>query len=285
MRELVAVITGASRGLGAELARSFWLAGYSLFLVARGEDQLRLVRESLGRRDGQYCKIYCCDLGDLSSLEALAHTITSTLEKVDVLINNAATHGPIGRVVDTDLEKWEFVFRVNLLAAVRLCQAVIPKMAEEGGGSIVNISGGGATSPRPNFSAYGASKAALVRFGETLAMETKDLGIRVNSISPGSMPTELLSEILKMGPSASGSKEFEDAKTVFASGGAPLNRVTDLALFLASKESSAITGRLISAMWDEWREWSSHIAELQTSDVYTLRRIVGRDRGFSWGDK
>ncbi|MFM7615231.1 MAG: hypothetical protein ACKO4R_13645, partial [Synechococcales cyanobacterium] len=78
---------------------------------------------------------------------------------------------------------------------------------------------------------------------------------------------------------------FELASKVFVEGGASMERVADLALFLASEDSKGITGKLISAVWDRWEDWPFHLDELNKTDIYTLRRIVGRDRGMNWGDK
>jgi 3-oxoacyl-[acyl-carrier protein] reductase len=204
---------------------------------------------------------------------------------LDVLINNAAIHGPIGPFLENDFFLWQQAIQVNFLAPVALCHALIPFMKEAGGGSIINLSGGGSTGPRSNFSAYGSAKTALVRFSETLAEETKPFGIRVNCIAPGPMKTEMLSEVLERGANAAGEREFAIARKVFAEGGASLDRAADLALFLASDKGVGITGKLISAVWDNWEHWPDHLDELSSSDAYTLRRIAGRDRGFTWGDK
>jgi 3-oxoacyl-[acyl-carrier protein] reductase len=202
-----------------------------------------------------------------------------------VLINNAAIHGPVGATWENKLSEWEDVMRVNLLAPALLSSNFAPWMNSTGGGSIINISGGGATGPRPNFGAYGASKSALVRFSESFAIEAKSLNVRVNCVAPGAMKTALLAEVLEKGAEIAGESEYSVARKVFEEGGASMDKVADLALFLASDASKGITGKLISAVWDDWEHWPEHLNELAASDVYTLRRIAGRDRGFTWGDK
>lgn len=174
--------------------------------------------------------------------------------------------------------------QVNLFAPVVLCQGLIPLMKRPEGASIINLSGGGATGPRANFSAYATAKAGLVRFSETIAEELKDQGIRVNCIAPGAMKTAMLQEVLEKGDAA-GSREASLASEVFTKGGASMDRVADLVLFLASDASRGISGKLISAVWDNWEQWPQHSDEISQSDVYTLRRVAGRDRGFEWGDK
>jgi len=157
-------------------------------------------------------------------------------------------------------------------------------MKRPGGASIINLSGGGATGPRANFSAYATAKVGLVRFSETIAEELKGDGIRVNCIAPGAMKTGMLQEVVNKSVAA-GQREAALAGEVFTKGGAYMDDVSDLALFLASNASKGISGKLISAVWDNWQEWPMHLDELSQSDAYTLRRIAGRDRGFFWGDK
>ncbi len=278
------VITGASRGLGAHLVHSFWNAGWNVALVARDRQALSQVVEDLPKQSNQTAIIFPCDLGRPEEVTALVKKITNQLPRLDALINNAAIHGPIGPLVESDLALWNKVIQVNLLAPVALCHGLIALMSSSGGGSIINLSGGGATGPRANFSAYASTKAALVRFSETLAQEMQDQKIRVNCIAPGAMKTALLEQVVTSGMTASGQREFEIAQKVFAQGGASMDKVADLALFLAGKESLGITGKLISAVWDRWSEWPKHIEQLQASDAYTLRRIAGRERGMDWGD-
>ena len=150
---------------------------------------------------------------------------------------------------------------------------------------IIQLSGGGATSPLPYISAYAASKAGIVRFMETLAEEVRADGIDINSIAPGALNTRLLDEVLSAGPEKVGRPFYDRALKQKADGGAPLERGAALAVFLASSGSDGITGKLISAVWDPWEEFPMHMEDLQKTDIYTLRRIVPKDRGFSWGDQ
>jgi len=285
MTNKICLITGATRGLGEFLAHRFWDAGFNLALVASSEAGLVQLTNSLPERLGQEAIQFVCDLSDPVQLLALSTKIRATLPRLDVLVNNAAIQGPIGVLWENDFSLWQKTIQVNLFAPVALCQVAVPWMKEMGGGAIINLSGGGATGSRVNFSAYATAKAGLVRFSETLAEETKAVGIRVNCIAPGAMKTQMLSEVLEKGADSAGEREFAIANKVFAEGGASMNRVADLAVFLASDASKGITGKLISAVWDNWEHWSEHKDELSSSDVYTLRRIAGRDRGFLWGDK
>ena len=162
---------------------------------------------------------------------------------------------------------------------------MLPHFKASGYGKIIQISGGGATNPLPRISAYAASKAAIVRFAETLAEECSGTGVDVNSIAPGALNTRLLDDVLAAGPDRVGTEFFARAVRQKEEGGVPLVRGAELAAFLASAASDGITGKLISAVWDNWRGWPDHLQDLRRSDAYTLRRIVGRDRGLDWGDK
>src|SRR5206468_2468843 len=124
-----------------------------------------------------------------------------------------------------------------------------------------------------------ASKAAIVRFAETLAEEVRDFGIDVNSIAPGALNTRLLDEVLAAGPGRVGENFYNRSMKQKESGGAGLQKGTELALFLASPASDGVTGKLISAVWDPYPEFQDHQDDLRKTDVYTLRRIVPKDRG------
>lgn len=284
MRNFV-FITGASRGLGKFLAEAFWMHGYDLILVAR---DLKLLHENIKLLDQkENKKIYCfqCDLGDLAQVERLIIQLTTFMPEIQVLINNAATQGPIGPLIKNQFTEWEKAYRTNFFSPVLLSKAVLPFMMKADHGSIINLSGGGATGPRENFTSYASAKASLVRFSETLAQELRHSKIKINCIAPGAMKTDLLLEVLHTGSDLSGKNEYEAAYKVFSGEGSAMEQVANLALFLASRRSDGITGKLISAVWDDWENWPKHLDLVSNSDLYTLRRIVGKDRGYSWGDK
>jgi len=204
-------------------------------------------------------------------------------ESLDVLVNNAGMLTPIGKVWDNDWHEWEMTIRVNLLAPVELCRACVPWMSARRQGKIINISGGGATRPRPHFSAYATAKAGLVRFSETLAHEVRDRQVQVNCVAPGAMNTEMLQAVLRAGPEHVGALEYAEALKQAETGGALPQRAAELCVFLASAASDGITGTLLSAVWDPWESLPERVHDVQNSDIYTLRRIVPSDRGLPWG--
>lgn len=146
-------------------------------------------------------------------------------------------------------------------------------MIKQRRGKIINLSGGGAAYPAPHFSAYAASKAAVVRFTETLAEEMKAFNIQVNAIAPGAINTGIQEEVLAAGEIA-GEKALAEAKKVRETGGTPPKVPAALAVFLASDESNGLTGKLISAVWDDWKEMGKRFPEIMSTNIYTLRRVV-----------
>ena len=276
------LVTGASRGLGAHLANAFWEAGANLILVARSVQALIDVVTNLPPRPDQRAVTLRADLSDPLAPERIVAEARQEFSTLDVLVNNAAIQGPIGPLYENDWQAWQMTLQVNLLAPVALCRLCVPWMAEHGGGKIINLSGGGGTSPRPDFSAYATTKAGLLRFSETLAEETRHLGIQVNCVAPGAMDTAMLAAVLEAGPKAAGQKEYEQALEIRETGGADPERAAALCVFLASTDSDGITGKLISAVWDPWDTLPQRRAELKDSDIYTLRRIVPKDRGLDW---
>jgi NAD(P)-dependent dehydrogenase (short-subunit alcohol dehydrogenase family) len=145
------------------------------------------------------------------------------------------------------------------------------------------MSGGGATKPMPFLSAYATSKAAVVRFAENLAEEVRKDHIDVNAVAPGALNTRLLDDVLEAGPAKVGRDYYDQMVKVKAQGGTPLGVGASLCVFLASSESDGITGKLISAVWDPWEDLSMHVSDLVDTDIYTLRRIIPKDRGKEWG--
>ncbi|HMD70030.1 MAG TPA: SDR family oxidoreductase [Bryobacteraceae bacterium] len=268
-----AIVTGCSRGLGHVVAQALWREGADLLLVARSEARLRalagLLPADAPGGAGQQAHAFAADLRDPDAPRAILAEARRLWPRLDVLVNSAAIGGPIGPLADNDWGAWRDTIQVNLLAPAELCQRSIAWMRETGGGRIVNLSGGGAASPRPNFSAYAAAKCALVRLTETIAAETAELGIRVNAVAPGAMDTEMRREALASGLERAGSTA--DPRTA-----------AELIVYLASEESAGITGKLISAVWDPWRTLHQHAADLAGTDVYTLRRILPEERGKAW---
>jgi NAD(P)-dependent dehydrogenase (short-subunit alcohol dehydrogenase family) len=281
-----ALITGANQGLGLEIARHYLDAGASVFICARDAELLAAAQEELVERAGDDTRVASAiaDVADAAQVDALVAAATERFPRLSILVNNAGIYGPKGPIEEVDWEAWTKAMEVNLYGSILPIRAILPQLRAQGGGKIVQLSGGGATSPLPGLSSYAASKAAIVRFAETLALELAADKIDVNSIAPGALNTRLLDEVLEAGPEAVGEDFYRRSLEQQKSGGTPLELGAELAVWLASPASDGITGRLLSAKWDPWRDLPEHSADLE-SDVYTLRRIVPADRGFGWGDE
>ena len=275
-----AIVTGANQGFGLAIARAYAEAGADVLICARDREKLDAAAREIGGR----VVAEVADVADEADCERVVRRAVDAFGGVDILVNNAGVYGPLGAIDEVDWREWVRAIEINLYGSVLMCRAVIPHFRQRRYGKIIQLSGGGATNPLPRISAYAASKAAVVRFAETLAEELRDAHVDVNAIAPGPLNTRLLDEVLAAGPEKVGASFYERSLKQKESGGAPLERGAALAVFLASAASDGITGKLLSALWDPWEELPERRGDL-AGDVYTLRRIVPRDRGLSWGEK
>jgi NAD(P)-dependent dehydrogenase (short-subunit alcohol dehydrogenase family) len=274
LQDRVAIITGAARGIGKVIAALFVRNGAKVVIVSRNAQEVKKTVNQLTDDTTNVIGIPA-DVSILVDIEKVVSETLNVFKTIDILVNCAGVQKPIGPLTDVSIKDWTANIYVNLIGTVICCKTVLPIMIEKRGGKIINFSGGGATSPRPNFTAYACSKAAIVRFTETLAMEVKDHGIDVNAIAPGPVNTRMLREIVEAGNKA-GKKELEEVKKMISKGAVPPEHAAQLALFLASDASNGITGRLISAIWDDWRNFSDRVEQIKCSALYTIRRIDGK---------
>jgi NAD(P)-dependent dehydrogenase (short-subunit alcohol dehydrogenase family) len=265
LQDKVCLIVGATGTLGAAVARSFSQAGARLALTGRAEipeapsQQAKTLRVKL-------------DIRSWTEARGVLQRVHQELGSLDVVVNCSGIQGPIGPTQTVNPEEWVRAIEVNLFGCFNLAQAAIPIMLGQGAGKIIFFSGGGATSARPFFSAYGAAKAAVVRFTETLAEELRDQSIQVNAIAPGAVRSRMWDEMRAAG-AAGGHKLLEELKQMDRTGGVPAERAASLALFLASARSRNLTGRLISAVHDKWEEIEPRIAAIMSTEAGTLRRV------------
>lgn len=283
LKNLNALITGGSQGLGKVIAEHFLREGANIVLCARSEKDLGVTRDELAKKfPAQKVLSKPCDVANESQVNELVSFTQRELGSLDALVLNAGIYGPMGPTESVPLEEWRRAIDINLFGVLLPCRAVIPNFKKAGRGKIVVLSGGGATNPLPNISSYAASKAAVVRLMETLAEELKPFHVDVNAIAPGALATRLVDEVLAAGPEKVGAAFFEKNKTWKEKGAVPPELGASLAVYLASAESDGITGKLISAQWDPWKDLQKHRDELAKSDIYCLRRIVPEDRGKKW---
>jgi 3-oxoacyl-[acyl-carrier protein] reductase len=285
----MAVVTGANQGLGLVIAESFARAGADLAICARGEAKLAEAVEKIASARQSPRQRLLAERADVSLAEdvsRLSKRVFTAFPRIHILVNNAGVYGPMGRIEDVDWEEWKKALEINLNSSVLMCRAFLPHFREHRYGKIIQISGGGATSPLPRLESYAASKAAVVRFNESLALDCLEDHIDVNSVSPGLLETRMLEQVLEAGLEKVGTRFYERMSAVKQQGQAtPLEVGANLCVFLASAASDGITGKLISAVWDDYEDWPNHHGALRNTDLYTLRRITGRDRNTGWGDK
>jgi len=285
LKGINALITGGSQGLGKAIAGHFLAEGANAVLCARGEKELLATRDELAKQfPSQKVLAKICDVSSETQVNELVAFALRELGPLHALVLNAGIYGPMGATESVSLEEWRRAMDINLYGVLLPCRAVIPHFKKSGHGKIVILSGGGATNPLPNISAYAASKAAVIRLMETLAEELKTFRVDVNAIAPGALATRLVDEVLTAGPEKVGAAFYEKNKQWKDKGATPLELGANLAVYLASAQSNGITGKLISAQWDPWEKLHELKGDL-SSDIYTLRRIVPKDRGKTWGNK
>jgi NAD(P)-dependent dehydrogenase (short-subunit alcohol dehydrogenase family) len=278
-----ALITGGSQGLGRAIAEHFLQEGADVFLCARSEPELNRTRHELAEKF-PHRKVLArtCDVADEVQVADLVAQVLKEFGSLHVLVNNAGIYGPMGPTETVDLTEWRRALDINLYGVLLPCRAVIPHFKKAGHGKIIVISGGGATNPLPNISAYAASKAAAIRLMETLAEELRAHHVDVNAIAPGALATRLVDQVLSAGVDKVGKAFFEKNKSWKETGAVPLSLGARLAVYLASGESDGITGKLISAQWDPWEKLHEYRDDLAKTDIYCLRRIVPEDRSRKW---
>ena len=264
-----AIITGAGKGIGRGIARAYANEGANLVLVSRTLAQVEEAAEE-ARAAGAEASALAVDVSNPGDVRRMVEHTLDRYSRVDVLVNNAAILGPVGPLHLNDAEHWAQAININVTGLMLCCHAVLPHMIEQGGGKIINLSGAGVTRASETISAYGTSKAAVVRFTETLALEMQPHNVSVNALGPGQIDTELLD------PMASDDSLIEPVMGAMVqrtkSGRGPsLEEAAALAVWLGSDASDGLTGRLISATQDDWRDLAPHIPRIMATDQYTLR--------------
>lgn len=194
LTDRVALITGASRGIGESIARTLAAYGAFCILVSRKIDALETVAQKIETQGGK-ARSLACNLGDLSQLDALCETIQQDYGKLDILVNNAATNPYFGPMTGIDPGRWEKTFDVNLKGPFFLIQKMSPLMAASGRASVINVSSVNGVRPAPMQGVYSITKAAMISMTKGFAKELASRNIRVNALLPGLTETRFSSAI------------------------------------------------------------------------------------------
>lgn len=284
MQNKTILITGANRGLGLNLAIKFIKKKYIVILCSKNFKNFK--KEIKKYNDIDESKIYFIN-SDVSKYEDIIKVkkyLKSKIKKLDILINNAARIGPIGEFHKNNNKDWIKTIETNLFGSINMIKISLPFLKKSKRGKIIQISGGGASGPFPNFSAYATSKVAIVRFIETISIELKKYNIDANCIAPGNLKTDLQKKVFEAGKSATGDEYYNKINKLLKRKKENFSKPIKLIEFLISDKSNGISGKLISAVWDNWKIFDKNKLKLMNQDVYTLRRIVGKERNFKKGD-
>lgn len=282
LKDRVAIITGGGRGIGRAIAEKYASEGCCLALFARSLTELEETARAI--RSRYDLPIFVASV-DIANEEEVRHGVDQTLKefkKIDILVNNAGTIGPIGPLAGVDTQEWDKAIRINVNGTFYCLKAVLPPMLERRSGRILNIASGAGVTPSPFFDAYAVSKAAMIRLTENLAMELKDSGVTVSAILPGGVNTRMFDDMMAAGEEKVGPKLWKSFLTRKEQGGETIDSAVELALRAVTDLAEVIHGRVISTKWDSWRTFSEHCETILPSDLFTMRRIVPKDRGFSW---
>jgi len=263
------LVTGASRGIGFEMASLLASVGATVTAVAR--DAVALER-AIGALNGDGHRALALDVSDERAWAAAS--ARAALQDVDGVITAAAVLVPIGPIGTYPPADFWRTMSVNVLGTMLAVHACLGSLRSHRG-AVVTLAGGGATSPLVRYDAYATSKAAVVRLTENLALELSQYGVRANTISPGFVATDIHKATLRAGPRLAGEEYLANTERQLRSGAVPARLAAELAAFLLDESAAGITGRLISAQWDPWREEAFRERLRREPDLATLRRIDG----------
>ena len=277
------IITGGTVGFGKALAEKFLNEGANISICSRNEQQLFDTQsELLSKFPNQIILVKKCDVSIEKDVKEFIAYSLDTFKTIHVLILNAGVYGPMGPIETVSLDEWRKSIDINLFGVLLPCRELIPHFKQNKYGKIIVLSGGGATNPMPNLSSYATAKAAVVRLVETLSKELLSYNVDINAIAPGAMSTRMMQQVIDAGPEIVGDEFFKNNQNWKQNGVTSMELGTNLAVYLSTADSNGVTGKLISAQWDDWKNFDNHLNDLQNSDIYTIRRIVPEDRNKKW---
>ena len=278
------IITGANQGLGLEIAKHFYQLGANIILCARDKKKLINVIKLFTKKSDQIIIAEKCDVSKPKDVDMFFKKILKKVKNIDVLINNAGIYGPKGNIENISWKDFKKTLDINLFGSIYFVKKIIPYFKKKNKGKIIQISGGGAASPLPFFSAYATSKAGIVRFVENVSKELNTYKIDINAIAPGPINTRMLDEVLRENPKNVGRTFYKKSVIQKKNGGTDIKKILYCIEFLSHKKSDRISGKLISVLWDNWKNFNKFKKDLRSSDIGNLRRVTGRERNLNFFD-
>lgn len=263
------LVTGAGRGIGKRLALGFASLGAKIALLSRSKAEIDLAHIEIEQAGGSALRLYA-DVMDSEQLTLAAGRAQGVFGgPIDVLICAAAITGPLNSFLESRPKVWMEAIQTNLLGVVHSCRAVLPTMVARRAGKIIVLTCEGDELPKLNFSAYATSKAAVIRFVESIAAEVLDHNVQINCLDPGPAYTSFTDEIIRA-ESRIEPRVLAAAKETRRTGGVSPEQQLEYAAFLASEQSNHISGKLIR-ITDDWKKLKN--ATLRP-DSLTLRRVA-----------
>jgi NAD(P)-dependent dehydrogenase (short-subunit alcohol dehydrogenase family) len=261
------LVTGGSKGIGRAICEVLAEAQASVIVAARGADEIDATIASLPGGAHRGLRL------DVASSSAWSQALSEIgADRLDGLVAAAGILGPIGTLDEVDPGEFRVTIEVNLLGTMLALHHCLTPLAAAGGAA-VTFSGGGSTSPLPRYDAYAASKAAVVRLTANVARTVEERGVRINCIAPGFVATQMHEGTLAAGAERVGDDYYEKTRRQLDDGGVPARVAAELTCFLLGPGAAGITGKLISAPWDPWREPEFQERLRTDPDLATLRRI------------
>ncbi|HSX13990.1 MAG TPA: SDR family oxidoreductase [Chlamydiales bacterium] len=275
------LVTGGSMGIGLVTARICLQQQGKVLICARNRTDIDKAVETLKREGHQNILGQVADVTKENEIHRALNELESRFGPVSSVIHAAGIYGAIGPITSVDPDEWFNAIKINLFGSFLVARQSCIYFQKNKGGRLVLFSGGGAAGPFPNYTSYACSKAAVARLAETIAQEMAPHNIEVNCLGPGFVITRLHQQTLQASEKAG--KEFvEKTKAEIAKGGVPAEVGASAAAFLISDEAKGISGKFIAAPYDSWKDFPQKLKELKESDIFTLRRIIPKDRGMAW---
>lgn len=275
----IIVVTGGSLGIGFAVSKKIAIEGGTVIMFARNKQNLMNAKNQLKKISNKNHDFFVGDVSNLTDTDLFSMWIKNKYSEINGLVNCAGVYGPIGKTTEIkNMKEFLDTIKINFMGTINMCNSLCNSLynvfSAESKRKIVNFSGGGASSPFPNYSAYSASKVALVRFTENLSIELYDDNFEVNCIAPGFVNTRLHQKTLEAGYSLAGNAFYENTKKQLEEGlSTPPEKAADLCAFLLSEKSNGINGKFISAVWDDWLSEDFKNLLISDKDFCTLRRI------------